>query len=138
MLTVRLHRLDFYVVLRKLIPKLQAFSQCIQETSMVRFYSSIYADDKLLIRQMSRDSAFHEIPHQIAAAHRMKTECLGSVPDRVKHTLIRVRNSLFLVQCHDIRSGSCRNATAPGGICYVFFRWQNLLNTDLIDEVFAF
>jgi predicted transcriptional regulator len=51
----RLHRLDFYVVLRKLIPKLQAFSQGIQETSMVRFYSSIYADDKVLIRQMSGD-----------------------------------------------------------------------------------
>ena len=43
----RWHRLDFYVVLRKLIAKLQAFSQCIQETPMVRFYSSIYADDKM-------------------------------------------------------------------------------------------
>jgi hypothetical protein len=49
LLTVRLHRLDFYVVLRKLIAELQAFSQCIQETPMVRFYSSIYADDELLI-----------------------------------------------------------------------------------------
>jgi hypothetical protein len=95
-------RAHFDVVQRKLIPKLQAFSQCIQETSMVRFYSSIYADDELLIRQMSCDSAFHGIPHQIAAAHRMKTECLGSVPDHVKHNLIRVRNSLFLVQRHDI------------------------------------
>ena len=102
MLTVRLHRLDFYVVLRKLIPKLQAFSKCIQETPMVRFYSSIYADDKMLIRQMSCDSAFHGIPHQIAAAHRTKTECLGSVPDHVKPSLIRVRNSLFLVQRRDI------------------------------------
>ena len=51
MLTARLHRLDFYVVLRKLIAELQAFSQCIQETPMVRFYSSIDADDKVLIRQ---------------------------------------------------------------------------------------
>ena len=100
--TVRLHRLDFYVVLRKLIPKLQAFSQCIQETSMVRFYSSIYSDDKMLIRQMSCDSAFHGIPRQIAAAHRTKTECFGSVPDRRKRSLIRVRNSLFLLQRHDI------------------------------------
>ena len=41
-LIVRLHRLNFYVVLRKLIPKLQAFSQSIQETAMVRFYSSVY------------------------------------------------------------------------------------------------
>jgi hypothetical protein len=49
--TIRLLRLNFYVVLRKLIPKLQAFSQCIQETSMVRFYSSIYSDDKMLIRR---------------------------------------------------------------------------------------
>ena len=102
MLTVHLHRLDFYVVLRKLIPKLQAFSQSIQETPMVRFYSSIYADDKMLIRQMSCDSAFHGIPHQIAAAHRTKTECLGSVPDTYKRSLIRVRNSLFLAQRRDI------------------------------------
>ena len=34
----------------------------------------------MLIRQMSCDSAFHGSPHQIAAAHRTKTECLGSVP----------------------------------------------------------
>jgi hypothetical protein len=69
LLTARLHRLNFYVVLRKLIAQLQAFSQCIQETPVVRFYSSIYADDKMLIRQMSGDSVFHEIPHQIPAAH---------------------------------------------------------------------
>jgi hypothetical protein len=31
----RLHRLNFYVVLRKLIAKLQTFSQSIQETTMV-------------------------------------------------------------------------------------------------------
>jgi hypothetical protein len=49
-------------VLRKLIPKLQAFSKCIQETSMVRLYSSIYANDEMLIRQMSGGSVFHEIP----------------------------------------------------------------------------
>ena len=100
LLAVRL--LNFYVVPRKLIPKLQACSQCIQETSMVRFYSSIYADDKMLIRQMSCDSAFHGSPHPIAAAHRTKTECLGSVPDRVQRSLIRVGNSLFLVQRRDI------------------------------------
>jgi hypothetical protein len=81
LLIVRLHRLNFYVVLRKLIPKLQAFSQSIQETSMVRFYSSIDANDEMLIRQMSSDSAFHGIPHQIAAPHRRKPEYIGSVPD---------------------------------------------------------
>jgi hypothetical protein len=91
LLTARLHRLDFYVVLRKLIAELQAFSQCIQETPMVRFYSSIYADDKMLIRQMSCDSAFHGIPHQIAAAHRMKTECLGSVPDGCNAMIFEAR-----------------------------------------------
>ena len=37
-------------MLRKLIPKLQAFSKSIQGTSMVRFYSSIYSDDKVLRR----------------------------------------------------------------------------------------
>ena len=90
------------VVLRKLIPKLQAYSKCVQETSMVRFYSSVYADDKMLIRQMSGDSVFHGIPHQIAAAHRTKTECLGSVPDHMKRSPIRVRNSLFLARRRDI------------------------------------
>ena len=80
LLIVRLHRLNFYIVLRKLITKLQAFSQRIQETSMVRFYSSIYSDDKMLIRQMSLDGAFHAIPHQIAAAHRTKTECSAAFP----------------------------------------------------------
>ena len=101
LLTVRLHRLNFYVVLRKLIPKLQAFSKRIQETSMVRFYSSIYADDKMLIRQMSCDSAFHGNPHQIAAAHRTKTECLSSVPDGLKCNPIFVGISLFLARWHD-------------------------------------
>ena len=43
-------------------------TESIQETPMVRFYSSIYAANKMLIRQMSCDSAFHGIPHQIAAA----------------------------------------------------------------------
>ena len=33
--TAHLHRLNFYVVPRKLIPKLQAFSQRIQETPIV-------------------------------------------------------------------------------------------------------
>jgi hypothetical protein len=55
LLTVRLHRRDFYVAPRKLTPKLQDFSKSIQETSMMRFYSSIYADNKMLIRQISCD-----------------------------------------------------------------------------------
>ena len=99
--SVRLQRLNLYVVLRKLIPELQAFSKSIQETPMVRFYSSIYSDNKMLIRQMSCVSAFHGSPHQIAAADRTKTECLGSVPDRVQRSLVRVGNSLFLELCRD-------------------------------------
>ncbi len=62
LVTVRLHRLHFYVVLRKLIPKLQAFSQCIHEASMARFYSSIYSNDEMLIRQMSGDRHFMGLP----------------------------------------------------------------------------
>jgi hypothetical protein len=88
-LGARSHRLNFYFVLRKLITELQAFSQRIQETSMVRSYSSIYSDDKMLKSQMSVDGAFHAIPQQIAAAHRTKAECLGSVPLAFKSTLIR-------------------------------------------------
>jgi hypothetical protein len=90
LLIIRLHRLNLDVVLRKLIPELQAFSECIHKTSMVRSYSSIYSDDKVFIRQMSCDNAFHGIPHQIAAAHRTKSECPGSVPDNVKRNSIRL------------------------------------------------
>ena len=67
----------------------------------------------------------------------MKTECLGSVPDHMKHNLIRVRNSLFLVQRHDIRGASCRNATALA-VLIMFLRGEKLLNTNLIDGVSAF
>src|ERR1700746_1653211 len=101
LLTVCIPRLDFYVMLRKLIPKLQAFSKSIQETSMVRFYSSIYADDKMLIRQMSCDSAFHGIPHQ-NRCRATNEDRNGSVPDHAQPSLIRVGNSLFLLQRHDI------------------------------------
>jgi hypothetical protein len=36
---------------------------------MVRFYSSIDEDDKMLIRQMSCDSALHGIPRQSPPQH---------------------------------------------------------------------
>ena len=81
LLIVRRRRSHFYVVLRKLIPKLQAFSQSIQETPMVRFYSSVDSDDKMLIRQISGDGAFHAIPHQIAADALNEDRMLGNVPD---------------------------------------------------------
>ena len=92
LLAVRLHRLNFYVVLRKLIPKLQAFSKSIQETPVVRFYSSVYADDKMLIRQMSRVSAFHGSPHQIAADIERGSKCSAAFPDHAQPSLIRVGN----------------------------------------------
>jgi len=81
-MTVRARRLNFHVALRKLIAKLQAFPKCIQETPMVRFYASIHADDKMLIGQMSRESAFHGIPHQSLPHLETKTESFGSVPDQ--------------------------------------------------------
>ena len=79
--TARLHRLHFYVVLGKLIPKLQALPECIQEAPMVRFYSSVYSDNKMLIRQMSGDSAFHGIPHPNRCRMSNEDQFLGSVPD---------------------------------------------------------
>ena len=85
-------------MLWKLIPKLQAFSQRIQETSMVRFYSSIYADDKMLIRQMSCDSVFHRIPHRNRCRTSNEDRTCQQRPDHLQRSLIRVRNSLFLVQ----------------------------------------
>ena len=113
--TSLMHRLDFNVVLRKLIPKLQAFSKRIQEASMVRFYSSIHADDKMLIRQMSRDSAFHGIPHP--------SRCRTSNKDRMprqrsrseQHSLISCQKLVFLTRRCDIWVGflKCHGTGAP-------------------------
>ena len=73
-LTARSHRLNFYAVLRKLIPKLQAVSQGIHKTSMVRPDSPIDPNDVVLIRrQMSCDDVFHELPHYAAAIERRLT-----------------------------------------------------------------
>jgi hypothetical protein len=58
-LTASSHRLNLYIVPWVLISELQAFSQGIHKTSMVRSYSSVNTDDVVLIRQMSCDSAFH-------------------------------------------------------------------------------
>ena len=95
-------RAHFDVVLRKLIAELQAFSQSIQETPMVRFYSSIYADDKMFIRQMSCDSAFHGSPYQIAAAHRTKIEMLGKRSRSRAAYPYSCRKLALFVQRHDI------------------------------------
>jgi hypothetical protein len=115
LLTARLHRLDFYVVLRKLIAELQAFSQCIQETSMVRFYSSIYADDKMLMRQMSNDSVFHGTspPNRCRTSNEDRMPRQRSRPGN--RSLIRGRNSLFLARRCDIWGESCTSATALDG-----------------------
>jgi hypothetical protein len=45
---------------------------------------------------------FMGFPTQIAAAHRTKTECLDSVPDAAKGSLIRVGNVIFLAQRSDV------------------------------------
>ena len=45
-------------------------------------------------------------PHQIAAAHRAKTECLGSVPDQVQLSLTRVGNSISLAQVMTFEAGA--------------------------------
>ena len=81
LLAVRLHRLNFYVVLRKLISKLQACCQCIQETSMVRFYSSIHLEDKVFI--MRRDGVLHDTTPSIAAATLNEDRMLGRRTRRV-------------------------------------------------------
>jgi hypothetical protein len=93
LLTIRLHRLNFYVALRKLIAELQAFSQCIQEAPMMRFYSSIYSDDKMLITQMSRVSAFDGSPHQSLPHIERRSKCSAAFPDHAQPSLIRVGNS---------------------------------------------
>jgi hypothetical protein len=95
-------RAHFDVVPRKLIAELQAFSKSIQETPMVRFYSSIYADDKMFIRQMSCDSAFHGSPHQIAAAHRTKIEMLGKRSRSRAAYPYSCRKLALFAQRHDI------------------------------------
>ena len=46
----RVYRPDFDVVLRKLISKMQACLQSINEPSMLRFYSSVNSDHVMLIR----------------------------------------------------------------------------------------
>ena len=48
LLTVRLYRLDFHVVLRKLITKLQAFPECIQKRRWCNLVVRLL-DDKMLI-----------------------------------------------------------------------------------------
>jgi hypothetical protein len=76
----RLHRAHFDIVLRKLILQLQAFSQRIHKTSMVRFHSSVDSDD--IVLAMSRDSAFHGTPHSLIAAATLNDDRMcSSVPD---------------------------------------------------------
>ena len=70
-----------------------------------------------------------------AAAHRTKSECPGSAPDHLQCSLIRVRNLLF---CATQWTFEVRVAEMPRHWGLRFFGWQNLLNTDLINEVFAF
>ena len=43
---------------------------------MVRSYSSVHADDEILIRKMSGDTACHGIPHQIARCRTSNTDLM--------------------------------------------------------------
>jgi hypothetical protein len=99
-LLTRQHRLNSYIVLRKLIPKLQAFSQGIHKTSMVRPDSPIDPNDVVLIRQMSCDDVFHELPTTPPQSDEDRLSRQRS--RRFKPKLILVGNSLYLAQRHDI------------------------------------
>jgi hypothetical protein len=72
-LNARSHRLNLYIVPWVLISELQAFSQGIHKTSMVRPDSPIDPNDVVLTRQMSCDEVFHELPHYAAAIERRPT-----------------------------------------------------------------
>jgi hypothetical protein len=66
----RLHRPDFDVVLRILISELQARSQRIYKSPMLRFCLAIHLENEALLRlTLSRDGAFHETPHQSPPQH---------------------------------------------------------------------
>jgi len=49
LLTALMHRADLDIVLRKLVAQIQAFSQRIYETAMVRFYSTIDPNDVVVV-----------------------------------------------------------------------------------------
>ena len=109
LLTVRLHRVNFTSCCGT-DPESAALPKCIEEPSMVRFYSSIYSDNKMLIRQMSRVALSWDSP---------PNRCRASNEDRKFGKRSRPRRawpnrseSLFLVQRHDISAASCRNSTA--------------------------
>jgi len=78
------------------------------------------------------------LPHQIAAAHRTKTEYLGSVPDVLESNVILVRNLPYLVQPCGIWPFCRRNAAALWQHCLIFVERQNFLNTRLIHQSVAF
>jgi hypothetical protein len=82
-------------VLRKLIPKLKAFSQRIYETSMVRFYSSVNPDDKMLIRQMNGGSVSHRNPHRFAAAIERKPTAAAAFPTGYSIVIFVLKISSF-------------------------------------------
>jgi len=80
LLTALMHRSDFDIVLRKLVAQIQALSQRVYETAMVRFYSTVDPNDIVVIWQVICDGAFHVMTPSIAAA-TTKTETCGSAPD---------------------------------------------------------
>jgi hypothetical protein len=78
---------------------------------MVRFYSSINADDKMLVVQISCDNGFHGLPTK----NRCRTSSEGRMSRQrsrpFKSKLILVRNWLYLAERYDFVAFCCRNAT---------------------------
>ena len=137
LLTVRLHRLNFYFVLWKLIFESQALSQRIHETSMLRFYSSVDSDDKMLLRQTSLDAAFHAIPHQNRCRTSNEDRMPRQRPLAFKSKLIRGCNRLIWRSVVTFEAAVARTLRRYDSIAYFFLGRQIFLNTDLIDEVIA-
>ena len=62
---------NFYLIMRRPIFALQAFSQCILIASMYRTRSAIDLEDIAIMREAAflRDAIFHETPHHYAPRH---------------------------------------------------------------------
>jgi hypothetical protein len=56
-----------YIIMRRPIFALQAFSQCILIASIYRTWSTIYLEDKVFMREAAirSDPSFHDTPHQL-------------------------------------------------------------------------
>jgi hypothetical protein len=108
-------RTHFDVVMRKLIFELLACSQCIHETSMLRFHPSIHLKDEVLIRQtMSGDTALHETPHLLALRPGCDNRRLGGDPEwtqslsqccsKIGVLVLEAKNCIFVAKMAQINA----------------------------------